>query len=118
MELHEVQYITSPNYPASYPPNLNCIWSITTTDDTLGIFTVRILQFATEVNFDIVTIGLGNYSSSGYQIQQFHEYNFVNSISLNVTRFWISFITDNRVVESGFVVTIERSTSIGKPSYL
>ncbi|XP_072041734.1 membrane frizzled-related protein-like [Amphiura filiformis] len=110
MELDEVQYITSPNYPVSYPSNLNCIWLIFGTDDNEGIFTVRFLQFETEVNFDVLAIGIGNDSTEN-RIQEFHDFHFVNSISLNVSSFWISFTTDSRVTASGFVVTIERRTS-------
>ena len=106
IDLDTSEYITSPDYPQPYESNLHCIWIISAHDND-GSFVVRFLHFSTEANFDVLTMGLGN-DTTVHQIQKLHDNNFVNSIILNVSTFWMTFKTDSRVASTGFVLTVER----------
>ena len=112
MDFDTLEYITSPHYPQPYESYLNCIWMFSSHDND-GSFIVRFLHFSTEANFDVLTIGIGN-DTSVQRIQEFHDANFVNSILLNVSLFWMTFKTDSRVASTGFVLTVERATYSGK----
>ena len=50
-----VGFITSPNYPNSYPHNLNCIWTVTRTAGST--FSLILVQFDTVCN-DTVTVSI------------------------------------------------------------
>ena len=63
MDSNAVQFISSPNYPNSYPANTKCVWNII--GPFARDFVVQFLHFDTEDGYDTVQIS-GNFRNGGF----------------------------------------------------
>ena len=96
---------SSPNYPSSYPHQLNCTWSITVTPGSY--IYLQFSKFSLEYGgshcpFDYVEVSDSNYPSSSAQIKRcgYQRHWCVWSTS-NVLH--VRFVTDFYVSDSGFM---------------
>ena len=97
---------SSPNYPSSYPHNLNCIWSITATQGS-HIY-LQFSYFSLEYGgkhcpYDFVEVSDSNYPSSSIQIKRcgYDQRPWCVWSTSNVLH--VRFVTDYSVSAPGFM---------------
>jgi len=97
----EYGLITSPNYPNSYFPNLNCYWTIYRPYDRLEL---KFLDFYIQLmNVDFVTVTDGPFESSEILLYQYYR-DVVPELTQEWTdkSYWIHFKTDSKFEKRGF----------------
>ena len=108
-------YLTSPSYPAKYPPNVDCTWTFV--EDTPGTFVVTILDLQTE-SHDYLMIGNGyNISIDNFQLRLF-LWHFPRTVIVDEMVMWVWFLTNHAVQYRGFALEVERRNATGKLSSL
>ena len=96
---------SSPNYPFSYPHNLNCIWSITVTPGSY--IYLQFSKFSLEYGgkhcwYDYVEVSDPNYPSSSIQIKRC-GYQSPWCVWSKGNLLHVRFVTDSSVSASGFM---------------
>ncbi|XP_068733020.1 uncharacterized protein [Montipora capricornis] len=113
---------SSPNYPSSYPHNMNCIWSITLTPGSY--IYLQFSKFSLEYGydqkhcpFDYVEVSDKNYPSSFIQIKRCGDQSrwcvWSKSNLLHVR-----FVTDSSVSASGFMAHYATYGNPAKPKVI
>ena len=96
---------SSPNYPFSYPHNLNCIWSITVTPGSyiyLQFSYFSLEKGGSHCPYDYVEVSDPNYPSSSIQIKRCgHQNPWCVWSKSNLLH--VRFVTDSSVSASGFM---------------
>ncbi len=117
MDLADVRYITSLEYPQTYPVyDIDYIWYFTSNQS--GTFVVRFLHFWTQAYYDFLLIGTGfnatNETSEVYRL----DYLFSpNTVSVEGPVMWIRFLANAGVSKHGFFLQIERTSEIGMAKF-
>ncbi|XP_072045820.1 uncharacterized protein [Amphiura filiformis] len=98
-------YLSSPSYPAKYPPNVDCTWTFV--EDTPGTFVITMLDLQTE-SWDFLMIGKGyNISIDDFQLRLF-LWHFPRTIIVDEMVMWVWFLSNHAVQYRGFVLEVER----------
>ena len=101
--------IQSPNYPDSYPNNIDCIWRITVPSGKRAklTFTQMVLEVSSSsCNADYVELGSGHYSYIGW-IGRYCG-SFPPSAQYSSGRYmWVKFHSDGSATKAGFSAIFE-----------
>ena len=97
--------LTSPNYPADYPSQLSCTWTITTERGN-SIF-VQIQDFFTEVHYDYLRIEGRTFYGLQPTLFSLHGKTKVRSMVFNSSSITIGFISDIIVQFKGFFLLLQ-----------
>ena len=104
-------YLSSPNYPSSYPPHADCVWLFI--DDTPGTYIITFMDFYTEW-FDFFMVGHGTIVSQASQGVRISERYYLKTIVVQELNMWVRFASNFAVQWRGFLVEVERQHEQGK----
>ena len=99
--------ITSPDYPANYPNNADCVCHLQSVDEVGGYFKINILQLNLEANYDFLTLGYGSEETDDSTVVTLTHASSPNSIYVFDSIMWTRFTSDRSSTRSGFVIQIE-----------
>ena len=112
LQENDTYKLTTPLYPRTYPDYLDCHWIVTAADD--GHIIMHIIDFATEFNYDFLSIGSGY--EVGYQNSTRHSMSgesVPTQLSIEGAVMWIRFTSDRRYGDKGAFMTLTCSASPG-----
>ena len=97
--------ITSPNYPAPYANNANCLWTFTASSNTQ----IRVVfsTFDIEDEHDFVKVGNTVTPLSTNEIVTLTGGTVPSAFVSAGNQLWMTFTTDSNKVENGFYVEIQ-----------
>ena len=99
----ETGVITSPNYPASYPPSSDCTFYVSIPAAS-GIH-VKFNDFALENDYDTLYYGVGQNNDVSSAIGALSGDSILDAIDFRVGVVWFRFTTDSSVQLNGFSLT-------------
>ena len=111
-------YITSPNYPNNYPPNMNCVWKITVSHDKRVRFSFKSMdiEYTSGCYRDYVELRDGYFSSSKY-LGSYCGYSTPRSAVYSTDRYmYVKFYSSYRTHDKGFKAYFEEADKEGKNS--
>ena len=107
-------HITSPNYPYNYPSHFICIWRLSAINAE-GSFVIQFLDFDTEPDTDILTVGKGNIISTKLVFLTFSSWVPSNVVAvIGEQNIWMEFKSDFAISGRGFEFQIERIKDTGR----
>ncbi|XP_077990120.1 cubilin-like [Glandiceps talaboti] len=105
IQLGDVVYLTSPNYPRKYDNNLDCLWTFSATSRAL--LHIHFTSFGTEQNYDFIEVGKGNGPDTGIKLLNTYSGYFTPAnITTSSPNAWITFHSDDLLPDSGFEVYV------------
>ena len=112
----ETLNLTSPNVPANYPDNADCICYIQSSTaheaTTFGAnFKIHILQQIIENGYDFLTLGSGANVSEGTAVIVLSPDVFPNSVIITGPTMWLRFQTDGSSTRQGFFLQLQTTTT-------
>ena len=101
METNEHGLISSPNYPNTYPVNLNCYWTIHRPYNRIEL---NFLEFQLQQrNVDFVNITEGPFASSDLLLKERYGFGVPILYKEWADRwYWVHFRSDKLYAEKGF----------------
>ncbi|XP_072033271.1 CUB and sushi domain-containing protein 3-like [Amphiura filiformis] len=105
LQTSETKYLSSPEYPNSYPYNVDCMWYFISNSSHFII--VRFLDLYTPSG-DTISVGTGHDKNEiEKQKLLLNRKYFPNSVSFRNPVIWIRFKSDGRSSYRGFLLTVE-----------
>ncbi|XP_072046447.1 tolloid-like protein 2 [Amphiura filiformis] len=105
----ELQFnMTSPGFPASYYPNLECKWTILADDPNLIVIYIK--EFQLERGFDFITFGNGD-EFGRETIGSLTGKVKVSTITSSASVMWIAFETDDTGHMNGYRFELAQASS-------
>lgn len=97
------RFITSPGYPANYPPNSDCNWRIESTNRNMSVL-VEIEDAQFEESVSCLRDSLTVYDGYGMGSKEIGKYCGDNSASFlsSETYLYLHFVSDDRIAYKGF----------------
>ena len=109
--------VTSPFFPAYYPDNVDCFWSVTS-DALTGYIVVSFVTLDLQYLDDFLVVGYGEETGlSSTAKARLSGANAPRTGTINGTALWLRFTTSNiGQVDIGFKLLLEWSDTYGKLS--
>ncbi|XP_072017959.1 uncharacterized protein [Amphiura filiformis] len=107
--LDSLTNLTSPGYPSSYPPDLDCHWIIIVVDNKNyeSLIVARVKDFELEEGFDILTVGNGQVTRENL-IAVLTGVLKVRAITSSTSSMWFALKTDSTVNKFGYRFELEQ----------
>ncbi len=104
--------ITSPLFPKPYPNDMKCTWSVSNSHTSF----IRVTLTEVELGpVDELHLVAGTDTNSGNNVMTMKNSNgYPNSITINSTAMWVSFVSDQSERAKGFFMTIQTADQFGK----
>ena len=107
MSTGDTMEVSSSNYPLNYPNNVDClsVFGFVGDDSESVAFVIYVVELNLEDGMDYLYIGNGTEVTDTNTIGQLTKSN--STIVVPGATMWLWFISDDSVVEQGFLVTVE-----------
>ena len=116
LAIGDAVHITTPEYPAFYPNNADCVWFFTNHDN--GTFKIVVNELVFANDGDMLQVGYGsNYSNVTSEIVRLEFFvTRRNRATLYVEAqdMWMRFASDDLQRHRGANLTVQRLSYIGK----
>ncbi len=109
--------ITSPSFPNFYPDNVDCLWTFSSPHikGSYLVYFHEVILLQVTLYVDFLTLGTGTEFSERDELLTLKTFGSPGTVVIvEHPELWIRFISGNKYRNTGFSVTVEKKSILGK----